>query len=306
MRPLPLMARARSGTPALVAGLCVVVLAVGACGGDGDGRAGTAAGRATTSVPDDTVAETTTTVAAGESTTTVAGGGARTSTTRRAGTPTTTGSAAVPPAGSTAVGPARAGTYRFNTTGSVTVGATVTPLPAVTTLVVDPPAGSRQHWRRDLRDPAGNGSVTEITADYRPEGIFLEELKAGTTLGGFTQGRTLRPPSALLFLPTGAVPGHHLDLEMSVIGEGAGVATVTVDVLREEPVAIGGTTVQTLVVKVVVVLPPGDVTGRTELTVSLDRASGLFVRDQSVSDASAGLFKLHSEYQATLQSLTPA
>ena len=57
----------------------------------------------------------------------------------------------------------------------------------------------------------------------------------------------------------------------------------------------------------VATLPPGDVTGRQELTLNVDRASGLWVRERSVTEASAGggLVQLRSQYEATLQRLTP-
>lgn len=298
----------RVGAGLVAAALTASLAAACGRGGGNDGRAAT--GRPGTSIPETTPSSEIPTTAAPVTTTTAAAGSGRTSTTRRATTPTTAASGpAVTVAAARPVKPARPGTYRYATTGTSTVGLSApAPLPGVTTLVVEPPAGSRQHWTRDLRDTAGNGSVTELTGDYRTEGIFIEELKAASTVGGYSQGRILRAPAPLLFLPTGAVAGHHLDLEMSVIGGTGGTARITVDVLREEAVSIAGSTINALVAKVVVVLPPGDISGRSELTVWLDRSSGLFVRDESVSDASAagGLFKLHTEYQATLQSLSPA
>ncbi len=70
---------------------------------------------------------------------------------------------------------------------------------------------------------------------------------------------------------------------------------------------IAGQAVDTLVMRAAVTLPPGDVTGRQELTVNVDRGTRLWVKERSVTDASAGggLFQVHSEYTATLQRLTP-
>ena len=70
---------------------------------------------------------------------------------------------------------------------------------------------------------------------------------------------------------------------------------------------VAGRAVDTLVMKAVVTLAPGDVTGRQELTVNVDRGTRLWVKERSVTDASAGggLFVVHSEYTATLQRLTP-
>lgn len=279
-----------------------------ACGGDGGGDDPMASGRAGTSTS--TPADTTTTFVQTAAVTTTSAPGGTSSTTRGQGR-----AAAIPPPAPTTSAPAAVraltpvapGTYRYDTTGTTTFNNTPTVFPGVTALFVDPPAGSRQHSRRDLRDPAGNGPTTEFTVDYRPDGVYLEELKIANTVGGYTETRVLRAPRPLLLLPTGARPGHHLELELSVIGGSGGTARAVVDVVGEEPVAVGTATVATLVVRAVVELPPGDVTGRSELTVWVDRATSLFVREQSVGDAAAagGLFRLRSEYRATLQRLTP-
>ena len=294
--------RAAGTATTTFAAACLLTLTVllGACGGGKDEGA-------TASGPSTSVADTTSTTVEPPTTTTAA------PTTTRRGTATTrppagTGDAgpAAPagPTGPAAVKPPASGTYRYSTGGSTTFGLTSVPFPAVSTLVVDPAAGTRQHSTRDLRDAAGFGPVTEFTLDYRADGVYLESLRLTTNAGTFTDTRELRPPVPTLFLPTDARPGTSLAIDLPTA---TGVAKVTVEVQAEGRLVVGGQGVDTLKVRMVATLPPGDVTGRQELTLDVDRASGLWVRERSVTDASAGggLIQLHSQYEAMLQRLTP-
>ena len=244
------------------------------------------------------------------STTAPPGAAASTSTTGRSATtstkapPTTraaTGSSttATTPAGRRALAPAAPGTYRYDTSGRATFAGTTVTFPAVTTLVVDVPSGTRQRATRNLRDASGNGIETEFNLDYRAEGVFLLSLRLTTGFSGFTDIRELRPASPVLLLPTGARPGAHVEADLT----GTSTAKLVVEVLGEQRLTIGGQPVDTLVVRVAVTLGPGDVTGRQELTLNVDLGSRLWVMERSVADASAarGLVTLHSEYTATLQ-----
>ena len=205
--------------------------------------------------------------------------------------------------GSKALTPAAPGTYRYDTTGATTIAGSTTPFPALTTLVVDPAAGTRQHSTRNLRDAAGNGLATEFTLDYRADVVYLVSLRLTTGISGAADVRDLQPASPVLLLATGAGPGNHREADLT----GTSAAKLVIDVLREEKVTIGGVAVDTLVMRASVTLAPGDFTGRQELTVNVDRGSRLWVKEHSVADASGygGLFTAHSEYTATLQRLTP-
>ena len=207
-------------------------------------------------------------------------------------------------AGARALTPAAPGTYRFDTSGSTTFAGTTVAFPAVTTLLVDSPTGTRQRLTRNLRDATGNGLVTEYTLDYRPEGLYVAALRLTVAFGGITDTRELRPPSPVLLLGTGARPGAHVEADLG----GMAPARLVVDVVGEERVTVAGQAVDTLVLRTTVTLAPGDVTGRQQFTLNLDRGSRLWVRERSVTDASAagGLFTLHSEHTATLQRLTPS
>jgi hypothetical protein len=280
----------------LAAGALLLLLAACGDGAPAPDAVRASAGQDTTTTTS-TVAPTTTTSVARRTTTTRAG--ARTTTTRPAAATTT----AAPASGPRALAPATPGTYRFDTAGATTFAGTTTPFPAVTTLVVDAPSGTRQRSTRNLRDAAGNGLQTEFTLDYRPEGVFLVSLKVTTGFSGITDVRDLRPASPVLLLATGAGPGAHREADLA----GNSPAKLVVDVLREERLTIGSTAVDTLVMRATVTLGPGDVTGRQELTVNVDRGTRLWVKERSVTDASAagGLFIAHSEYTATMQKLTP-
>lgn len=273
-----------------------------ACGdGDGDGSAQAvrdSAGQVTPETTTSTVAATTTTAVVPSTTTTAAARARTTTTAARAGASATTTAA-----GARALTPAAPGTYRFDTSGATTFAGTTVPFPVVTTLLVDSPTGTLQRLTRNLRDAAGNGLSSEFSLDYRPEGVFLVSLKLTTGFSGVTDARELRPASPVLLLPTGAKAGTHVEADLG----GAPPARLVVDVVGEEQVTIAGKPVDTLVIRVAVTLPPGDVTGRQEVTLNVDRATRLWVKERSVTDASAagGLFVVHSEYTATLQRLTP-
>jgi len=282
-----------------VAGAVLVLLAACGDGSPSPEAVRESAGQATVETTTSTVAPSTTTAAGGRTTTTAAGG-ARTTTTTRAGATATTSTA---PAGTRALTPATPGTYRFDTAGATTFAGNIVPFPAVTTLMVDAPTGTRQRSTRNLRDAAGNGLSTEVTVDYRPDGVYLVSLRVTTGFSGVTDVRELRPAAPVLLLATGDRPGAHREADLT----GTSAARLVVDVLRDERVTVGGQPVDTLVLRAVVTLAPGDVTGRQELTVNVDRNSRLWVKERSVTDAAAagGLITVHSEYTATLQSLTP-
>ena len=201
-----------------------------------------------------------------------------------------------------ALAPAPPGTYRYDTTGTTTLGLTTLPYPAVTTLTVDPPAGNRQHWTRDLRDPSGNGPLLELTLDYRPAGVLLEGLRLTTSVSGFSNVQDFRPPSPAVLLPTGAGPGTHQELDLA---SAASSAHLVIDVQGRERLTIAGRAVDTLVVHLVATLPPGEITGSLDMTAWLAPSVGLWVKERSVTDASAGggLARFQSRYDATLQRL---
>ena len=283
----------------LALAVCAVALAA-ACGGGSDDDVPTLQ----TVPPADTTTVVTdpapTTASAAPQPTTAGRPGAGSAGGPGAGAPASPAPAA--PGGPVALAPATPGTYRYDTSGATTVGLTTLPYPAVTTLTVDPPAGTRQHSTRDLRDPSGNGPVLELTLDYRPAGVFLEGLRLTTSLAGFVNTQDLRPPAPALLLPTGAGPGTRQELDLA---GGASSAHLVVGVEGQERLTIGGRAVDTLLVHLVATLAPGEISGTLDMTAWLAPDVRLWVKERSVTDATArgGLARFQSRYDATLQRL---
>ena len=280
----------------VVAAVAVVLL--GACGGGGKKKVAKASSVTT---------ETSTTIA---STTTTAAGGGTATTTGSKKTPSPTGAARIngtpsnnyqPPAGSTPAKPAAPGTYKFDTSGATSFGAQTSKPPPVTTLRVDPPAGTRQHSARDDRDASGNGSVTETTLDFQPQGVLLVELKITTKAIGITDVEDFVANPPALVAPTGAKPGDHLEFDLS--GSGTNVH-VNIDIQRHETLTIGGQSTDTLLSHQTATLS-GKLAGTTTSDSWLSPQYDLVVKDHTVSDLTAYGAKAHSDITSQLQKLTP-
>lgn len=227
---------------------------------------------------------------------------ATSATTRPAGpsAPSGPSTTKLPPAAPYA--PMAVGTYLYDTVGQSTIGTTVLPFPLVTTFVADPPAGSWQHGTRDLRDPSRNGAVLDFTFDYRTDGLYLVSLRTTITVLVFTASGGLQPPAPVLILPTGAAPGYHREL---AIPAETSTAHLVLDVVRREPVTVGGRAVDTLVLHLVATLP-GQYNARLDLTIWVSTAHRVWAREHLVADASAAGVTYHAQYDATLQRLTPS
>jgi hypothetical protein len=202
--------------------------------------------------------------------------------------------------------PPRQGTYRYDTSGVSTFALTSVPYPSVSTLAVSTSSGSQQRWTRDLRDAGGSGPISEFALDFRPDGIYLDDLTLTNSFQGMVNVQNLRPTSPPLLVPAAGGPGAHSEFDLQA-GDG-GVAHATVDVTGQEPVVVGGQSVDTLVVRTVITLPSGDVSGRVELTGWFAPSARVWAKEHFVADASAagGLFTFHSQYDATAQSLSPS
>lgn len=276
------------------------VSSLAACGSD-EAPARLGGGGTTSTAP-----TTTTTTVAGtyvpDTTSTTAAAGSATSAVVRPGATTPTAIASP-----TSLAPPAPGRYQYSTTGSSALGATVTPMPAVTSLVVDPASGGRQHSLRNLKDASGQGLSTDFDLDYRADGVFLVSAKVSVVLGSFVTAASLLPSAPVLFVPTGATPGAHTEADVPT-DTGAPVRFV-VDVLRTEAVTVGGASVNALVVRSVATSLPGAAnTTRQELTVWFDPGSRLVVKESTLLTASAlgGLVQFKANSESTLQSLRPA
>jgi len=282
---------------AVWAALAAILLA--ACGGGGGKK--TAANGSTT-----TVSETSTTVAG--VTTTAAGGGATATT--KASTKAAANSAAkvngqpannyTPPAGATPAKPAAPGTYTEDNSGTSTFG----PPPAKSPLTIDPPAGTRQHSTSDMRS-GGKGSVSETTFDYKPEGVYLVEIKvtnySGTSFGNQTVDFVGNPPP--LAAPTGVKPGQSVDFDLSSNPPGTNIH-VHIDFVRNETITIGGQPVNTMVIHQVGTLS-GQISGTQTQDAWVSLQYDLFVKSHSVGDVTAYGIHAQSDITSQLEKLTP-
>jgi hypothetical protein len=294
------VAFSRAFLKTLVPVAAIAMVAV-ACGGGGGSKKAASSGSTTS------VSETSTTVA-GTNTTAAGGGAAATTKTTVKGT--TSGAAKVngqpasnyqAPAGATPAKPAAPGTYHYDTSGTSTAGAQSSSPPPVTNLVVDPPAGTRQHSTRDDRDPSGNGAVTETTLDFQPQGVYLVEIKITTksSFGTQTFDFVANPPA--LAAPTGAKPGQSVEFDVS--GSGTNVHT-KIDFVRNETLTIGGQSLDTLVTHQASTLS-GTLNGTQTSDSWVSPQYDLFVKDHTVADITAYGIKAHSDVTSQLQKLTP-
>jgi hypothetical protein len=284
-----------------LAGFAALVLLTAACGGGGSKKTA-ASSSSTTSAGDTTTsaADTSTTAASAATATTKAG--ATTATTKAGakvnGQPASSYQA---PAGSVAAAPAKPGTYKYDTSGTSTFGAQSSSPPPVTPLAVDPPAGTRQHSTHDSRKPDGSGSVSETTLDYKPEGVFLVELKITTKASGITDVQDFVANPPVNIAPTGVKPGQSVEFDIS--GSGTTVH-VKIDFVRTERITVGGQAVDTMVIHQAGTLS-GKVTGTQTSDSWISPQYSLTAKDHTVADVTAYGIKAHSDITMTLQKVTP-
>jgi hypothetical protein len=198
----------------------------------------------------------------------------------------------------------RPGTYTYDTSGSTSTSFTgERELPPETTLTVRPADGATQVSVRDMRGEEGRGSVTESTLVFSTEGVSLARLKVTTVVSeGFTDERewVLDPPE--LIATPNAAPGDRLTFTMD---DGETRADVTIEVLREEALTIGGTEAVTVVARTTTQLS-GQVEGEQVTTSWIRREDFLPIREEGSSDVRSGPVRAQGNYDAQLRSLDPA
>ena len=166
---------------------------------------------------------------------------------------------------------------------------------------MDPPNGTRQHSTVDQRDSSGDGAITETTLDYRPDGVFLDELKITTKASGITDVTDLIADHPVPAVPTGAGPGTQTAIDLSSPDT---KLHLVIKVLREEKVVIGGQAVDTLAIHQTGTFS-GKLTGTSNIDDSIAIKYSLFVSDHTVSDVSAYNIKYHSDITSKMQKVTP-
>lgn len=223
-----------------------------------------------------------------------ADGAAEPATTTTTAAPTTTDptSTTPPPAGSASTSPAPtpAGTYRYDTDGTMTLGTTERKLPPVTSLTVDEVDGEgRQLQVRDMRDENGDGTITRTTFRLAGEGTYLEQIELESSFSGLGQTAVLTATSPFLLVPadaaegtttTGRLEGDGIVADITFTIERAGPETSDTHLLVELSGEVEGTQTSDLVVR------------------SSDR---LTLSEDVDSDVRSGGFRVTSRYTATLQ-----
>jgi len=194
------------------------------------------------------------------------------------------------------------GTYTYTTSGSAKWGLGSTVFPNTSSLVVDPAVNGRQHSRRQVLTAAGQGFVIDQWLEYGQTGIRVGGQLITTTFNGSTTIRDLKTATTQLMLsPTPTAGEHHeFDLASPVVS-----AHEVVDVLRTETVSIAGQSVSAAVVRTVLHLG-GTATGTLEFDQWFDMARRIVVKETSTATVKASVVTLNSNYNATLQRLTPS
>jgi hypothetical protein len=223
------------------------------------------------------------------------GVGASTTTSRRPAA--TTGGA---PGGAQPAVPVPDGTHSYDTDGQTTVSGNKRDMPETTTLTAQPPRGEEQTQIRDLRDDDGNGTVIETRLVYRKEGVYITYVKITATFpGGLTDVRELRPRQPELIAPTGAGPGSSASFVMT----GSGTkADVSIRALRFDKIAIGGSSVNALIVGTKIVFS-GALEGEQNSTSWVWGRHILALKEQVSTDVTNGPIRLQSDYEAVLTKL---
>lgn len=295
-----------------VVSTATAVLVLGACGG-------TTSGLALAAGPHNAPADSTTTLvttppttqasaaAPGTTSSTAAASsqrGAVALATTRAKTTTTARASSGAPATAASMGwPApTAGVYSYDTSGSTSSLLGNKSFPAVTTLTVDAPSGTKQHSLRELVAANGDGFVIDQTLDYQHGGIAVVQQRLSMTQGGNKTVRTLTATPTTVVIPIGAPLGSHADFALT----GSTIdGHEIVDILSGTPVTVGGQSVATVLVKSVLTVT-GNVSGTIELDQWWSAGSRLPVKEHVTGTLKSGLVSVKTHYDATMRTLTPA
>ena len=199
--------------------------------------------------------------------------------------------------------PLAAGTYVYDTSGTMTVSGQVHQLPPTTTLVAGQPEGDRQLRTRDLKGSGSTGQITAQTLAFDRASVQLEEVDIKTYPGGnVSDDRDLFPTSTATLARTGPQPGDH---QAFTLHSSNVTANVSVDVQRIEQVSVGGTAVTAAVVQMDTRFS-GAVTGQQSSTLWVTAEHLQVVRERVTSEASDGVVTVDFDYTATLHSLAPS
>jgi hypothetical protein len=192
------------------------------------------------------------------------------------------------------------GTHSYDTEGHSTVSGNRRDMPETTTLTAQAPRGDEQTQIRDLRDEDGDGTVVETRLQYRKEGVYITYVKITATFsGGLTDVRELKPRRPELIAPTGVGPGS----SASFVMEGSGTrAEVRIKALGYDKIAIGGSSVNALIVDTKIVFS-GALKGEQNSTTWFWNKHILALKEQVSTDVTNGPIRAQNDYEAVLTKL---
>ena len=281
----------------------MTLMGVAACGsGPATGTAAAAHPRAdaTTSTTSTTVAPTTTVAPAPTAST------AHTTSSRAkrstASASTATGGPSGAAAAAAGFAPAAPGVYRYATSGSTSSLLGKQTAPSVTTLTVDPASGTQQHSLRQLLSANGDGFVIDQVLDYQPQGVAVVRQRLSLTQKGKSSVKTLNAAPPTVIIPLGTAAGTHREFSLT----GVGIAGhEVVDLLNGLVVAVGGQSVNTVLVRTVLSVS-GSVSGTIQLDQWWSPSSRVPVKEQLTGTMKSGFATVKTNYTATLQSVNPS
>lgn len=198
--------------------------------------------------------------------------------------------------------PPSPGRYDYDTQGSYTYDGRNHALPAVTSLVLDPPRDGGQSGVRDLRDVDGNGPSIRTTFLYAPDGIRLKLLEVTLWYQGILYVEELRPDPPPLVLPADADVGYRIDYTATTQST---TVRATAEVVGKETATVAGRPVEVYVVRGSARYE-GSVVGTTEGTTRVSVEYGVVVSEDVTSELRFGAVPTEGRYRAALTRLTPA
>ena len=189
-----------------------------------------------------------------------------------------------------------AGSYTYDTTGTVTVLGSSKDASGTSTLTVDAPASGSQHSVLS----EGQGKTTQDVL-RRSSGSYLSRLQI--TNAAFD--KTFAPSPEALLLPAPAKPGATWTWTATST-DGKTTLTAKNTVLRTENLAIGGQPVSTTVIRTVLALRGADLTYDGTQDTWFAPAEHLAVKQHNTGNGNASGLAFSSDTTSTAQSARPS
>jgi hypothetical protein len=227
-------------------------------------------------------------------------------TTIRPGAPQTTAANTAPSTGNSSGGPAPVapGTYRYNQSGSFTVGGQTTQEPPQGTLVVDPPASNgTQVWHRYI---SPNQAPQDTTLLFTGSGMFIQSVVQ--SFNGLSLTCTLNP--AVAAPPWPPAVGRNATGQGTCTGNFTANIQVTESITGTQAMTLDGTTANTFVVNSTIVITGTGTSSSLHATATekdwFDPLRRLQLRTDTQLQGSFLTFQFHGNSSSTLASGKPS